>query len=62
MKSLPSGWAVRKGGFPTRRWRILENGIVLDARDSAVSACRRAHEIIKNREAARIRSLAGVYR
>lgn len=62
MKSLPSNWAVRPGGFRGREWRILENGTVLDARPSAASACRRAHEIIANRRRAHIRSLAGVYR
>ena len=64
MKSLPSNWAVRKGGVlqGPRWWRILENGTVLDARPTAASACRRAHQIIKDRRRAHIRSLAGVYR
>ena len=64
MKRLPSNWAVCKGGFNAfgREWRILENGIVLDARPTAASACRRAHQIIENRRKRRIWALAGVYR
>ncbi len=51
-KPLPEGWDVRSGGFPTRRWRIIDHGTAVDASATEESARRRVHEIIKNRKIA----------